>query len=485
MAMTFSQQENIGFRYVINSLSCSSPYGQARVNKLRFFNPDELDELKLQLSNVCRVMASYTSLSFEYGRLQRLMMPMKDIRRSVMNLSEGALSELELFELKRFLLQTELIAPVLEEVKAKAHLEGISIPAQTEPLKIIDPDGNRAATFFIADSASAELKQVRREKRDIEELIRRAASSEERAELMAKRSAIVGREDVEERRIRREICLSLVPYADDIISCMDNVGELDFTIARAEVAIRYGGVMPEFSDGPVEMEDMINPRVADALFERERHFTPVSLEAPLGATVITGANMGGKSVALKTLALNAMLVKAGLLPFAKCARLPLFGGIFIVSEDLEDMDRGLSSFGAEIVQFNEVEQAAAQAEGVSLILLDEFARGTNPEEGAMIVRAVTRYLNKQPSVSVLTTHYDGVASLASAHFEVKGLKDMDMTKVAEEIAAANGQKKGADIIASHMNYGLYRAQGAESCPRDARNICALLALKDEILQDIK
>ena len=226
------------------------------------------------------------------------------------------------------------------------------------------------------------------------------------------------------------------------------------------------------------------PRVADALFERERHFTPVSLSAPVGATVITGANMGGKSVALKTLALNAMLVKAGMLPFAKYAKLPLFGGIFIVSEDLEDMDRGLSSFGAEIVQFNEVEQAAAQTEGISLILLDEFARGTNPEEGAMIVRAVTRYLDNQPSVSVLTTHYDGVAALASAHFEVKGLKDMDMAKVAEEIAASDGHIKGADIIASHMNYGLYRAQGAESCPRDARNICALLALKDEILRDI-
>ena len=52
MAMTFSQQENIGFRYVINSLSCSSPYGQARVSKLRFFDPNEIDELKTQLSNV-------------------------------------------------------------------------------------------------------------------------------------------------------------------------------------------------------------------------------------------------------------------------------------------------------------------------------------------------------------------------------------------------------------------------------------------------
>lgn len=163
---------------------------------------------------------------------------------------------------------------MLEDVIAKAHIEGIAIPAQTEALKIIDPEGSRAATFFIADNASPELKQARREKREIEELIRRETNGEERARLMALRSAAAGKEDAEERRIRREICLSLAPYTASIIDCMDNVAELDFTIARAEIAAQYGGVMPHFSDGPVEMEDMVNPRVADALFERERHFTP-------------------------------------------------------------------------------------------------------------------------------------------------------------------------------------------------------------------
>ena len=135
--MTFAQQENIGFRYVINKLECSSPYGQARVNRLRFFDVDETEELELQLRNICAVRDTLAELSFHYGRLERLMMPMKDIRRSVMNLEEAQLSELELFELKRFLLQTELIYPVLEEVKAKAHIQGIDIPAQTKALKLM------------------------------------------------------------------------------------------------------------------------------------------------------------------------------------------------------------------------------------------------------------------------------------------------------------------------------------------------------------
>lgn len=99
----------------------------------------------------------------------------------------------------------------------------------------------------------------------------------------------------------------------------------------------------------------------------------------------------------------------------------------------------------------------------------------------MIVRAVTRKLDKLRHMSILTTHYDGVAQYASNHYEVVGLRDMDMHSVACEIAGKHG---GADVIAAHMNYGLYRAQGRESCPRDARNICVLLGMDEEILRDI-
>ncbi len=481
--MSFDQQENIGFRYVVDAMECDSPFGRAKVNRLRFFRPEEWAECKRELENICRLRDLLSVLSSQFGRIERLMMPMKEIRRSVESLMDSPLSELELFELKRFLLQTELMAPVYREIAAKAGLEGAPILAQSEALAVLDPEGVRAATFFLPDHASQELREARREKRRLEEQLRRVATGGERELLMAQRSAAAGREDEEERRLRALLCEKLRPYARGILDCMDAIGAFDFTLARAKLAARYGGVMPEFTHGPMEMEEMNNPRVADALSSRDRSFTPVSMDAPMGATVITGANMGGKSVALKTLALNAMLVSAGILPFAKRAKLPLFGGIYIVSEDLEDLDRGLSSFGAEIVRFNETLEESAAAPGVTLILLDEFARGTNPEEGAMIVRAVTRYLDKQPGVSVLTTHYDGVASLASAHFEVKGLKDMDMLAVAKEIAAA-GPDRGADVIASHMNYGLYRASGGESCPRDARNICALLSLKKEILEDI-
>ena len=165
--------------------------------------------------------------------------------------------------------------------------------------------------------------------------------------------------------------------------------------------------MPELTGGALELEGMTSPKVADALRGQGKEFTPISISLGRGAAVITGANMGGKSVAMKTLALNVLLVHCGFFPFAQRARCPLFHQMYIISEDLESVDRGLSSFGGEIVRFNQM--SAQLGEGFSLVLLDEFARGTNPDEGADLVQAVTRYLDRQNVIAVLATHYDNVA----------------------------------------------------------------------------
>ena len=119
-------------------------------------------------------------------------------------------------------------------------------------------------------------------------------------------------------------------------------------------------------------------------------------------------------------------------------------------------------------------------EGFSFILLDEFARGTNPDEGAAIVQAVTSWLNTKNAVTVLATHYDNVAQLGAAHYQVIGLKDMDLKGLRNEIAHSCGDA-GVELIARHMNYGLYRVEEKQDCPRDALNICQLLGMREDIL----
>ena len=315
----------------------------------------------------------------------------------------------------------------------------------------------------------------------MEEQLYRAQTDAEKDDLRQKRVRICAEEDSEEMKVRRAMGAALAPLADDLMADADTAGRLDFLIQKALFAHRYGGVRPEITDTALELTDMINPELCDLLREQGRSFVPVSISLDRGAAVITGANMGGKSVAMKTVALNALLLQAGFLVCAKKARMPLFHSVKMLFDDLQSIQSGLSGFGSEIVQF---QKALAEVEqGYSLFLLDEFARGTNPDEGAIIVQAVTRYLNDVNAISLLTTHYDKVAEHARIHYQIIGLRDVDPEQIRRELAATN--EDGVAVIARHMNYGLYRVEGRSDCPRDALNICRMLSLKPEILEKIE
>ena len=112
--------------------------------------------------------------------------------------------------------------------------------------------------------------------------------------------------------------------------------------------------------------------------------------------------------------------------------MPLFYSVKMLFDDLQSIQSGLSGFGSEIVQFQKALEEVEQ--GYSLFLLDEFARGTNPDEGAVIVQAVTKYLNEVNAISLLTTHYDKVAENARLHYQIIGLRDVDPEQIRQELA---------------------------------------------------
>ena len=97
---------------------------------------------------------------------------------------------------------------------------------------------------------------------------------------------------------------------------------------------------------------------------------------------------------------------------------------------------------------------------------------------------MTEYLNGKNAVTVLATHYDNVAQRASAHYQVIGLKELNVEQLQKEIAARGGEV-GVELIGQHMNYGLYRVEGKQDCPRDALNICRLLGMEPKILEMVE
>lgn len=480
--LTFAQRENIGFQYVLEALRPCSPYGQELVRELVPMGPCKKPELLRQLNNIQHVLDREDACRTPLNRLLRVLMSVKMVRATAKKCLEAPLNEIELFEMKRFLLKCGEMLPLWNEIQPIVGLEGIFLEDTTEALDLLDPEQNRVVSFYVGDDCSQKLRTLRKEKRDLEERIHRLPDGGEKEELQTLRARIAADEDQEESRIRDELSLALRPHIPKLLHNMQAIADLDLTVEKARLARRYGGVMPLLTADCLVMEDMVNPRISDLLQEQGKTFTPVSIRLQRGATVITGANMGGKSVALKTIALNILLIHCGFFPFARTASAPLFDSMHIISEDLESIDRGLSSFGGEMVRFNQVVRELDR--GFAFILLDEFARGTNPDEGAAIVQAVTEYLDRRNAVTVLATHYDNVAQRGSAHYQVIGLKDLDVDRLRQEIAHMDGGA-GVERISRHMNYGLYRVEGKQDCPRDALNICRLLGMDPRILEIVE
>ena len=181
--------------------------------------------------------------------------------------------------------------------------------------------------------------------------------------------------------------------------------------------------------------------------------------------------MGGKTVSLRSTVLSLLLCQCGFFVFAQSASLPLFDRVELILADSGPGAGGLSSFGKEV---HLLDQLLRKARGeFFFVALDEFARGTNPQEGAALARALVRYLGTLDCVALMTTHYDGVSDVAGAHYQVAGL--------VREIEGDEGDDP-RKRIARRMDYRLLPAPPGAPCPRDALRVCRLLKLDDALME---
>ncbi len=114
------------------------------------------------------------------------------------------------------------------------------------------------------------------------------------------------------------------------------------------------------------------------------------------------------------------------------------------------------------------------AEGRGLILVDELSRGTNPQEGYAISRSLTDYLNQRSTISVFTTHFDGITP-GKMHYQVKGLRDLDFD-------ALESRESVLKNLHQRMDYRLEAVREDRQVPKEALPISRLLGLEEEILQ---
>lgn len=481
ITLTYEQKKSLGFQYLLDSLSPNSVYGQELVRQASPYSRKDKEELRKELHRLQKLTEGYEENKGFWDSVELILMNVKEIRGSLKHGADTVLTDLELFELKHFLLQSEKLSQLYDSHES-IRLPGIEFQDTTAALDILDPEKRRLPGFYIVDAYAEDLGQVRQQKKHLEVVLRQEHSQEKKEQLLARRSEAVAEEELIQQRIRQEITEKLRPWFDDIHYNCSMVGRLDFLIQKAKAALRYQGICPEITEQSLSLTEMINPSLVDVLREKGKEFAPVSFQMETGTTVITGANMGGKSVALRTIALNVVLAQSGFFVYAKEAHVPVFDTICLIAEEYQSMQNGLSSFGGEIMQLqNAVEQ---QKQGFGLLIFDELARGTNPDEGAAIVKAVVQYLKERQVMAILATHYDHVAEYADYHYQVTGLRGVDLKQLEAEIHCADS-KKGIDIISRYMNYGIYQVHGKEECPRDAIHICGLLGLEPELMRLIE
>jgi len=216
----------------------------------------------------------------------------------------------------------------------------------------------------------------------------------------------------------------LRPYIPLLLSYHGLLTKLDFVRAKALFAIDIEAEMPDMVNKP--SLKLVNARHPLLLLNfKKEHKTVVPLNVQIDdltrIVVVSGPNAGGKSVCMKTVGLLQMMLQAGLLiPASEASVMGVFASFFVDIGDDQSIESDLSTYSAHLSKMKEFVE---QANGKSMILIDEFGTGTDPQFGGPIAEAVLESLNQKKVKGMVTTHYSNLKIFAS---NAEGLENASM-----------------------------------------------------------
>ncbi len=233
---------------------------------------------------------------------------------------------------------------------------------------------------------------------------------------------IVELEDQEREEVRR-ILLALTDSfrarPEDLQASVGVATELDALQAKARFGSIVNGVAPEIAvDGRLELRSARHPLLIGAIRKRLEdalgdEVVPIEIviEPPASVLLITGPNTGGKTVAIKTAGLLALMAQSGLHVPAAEARLPVFRSVFADIGDEQSITASLSTFSGHITNIVSMDR---EMELPALVLLDEVGTGTDPNEGGALATAIVNHFKQRGALVIATTHYDALKTWGTA-----------------------------------------------------------------------
>ncbi|MBE9583123.1 endonuclease MutS2 [Mucilaginibacter sp. JRF] len=225
-------------------------------------------------------------------------------------------------------------------------------------------------------------------------------------------------------KILTQLTDELRPYVPLLLSYHGLLTKLDFVRAKALFAIDIDGSLPEVTnDATINLVNARHPLLYLSFKKEQRTVVPlnVNIDESARVIVVSGPNAGGKSVCMKTVGLLLMMVQAGLLiPADDTSRMGVFKQLFVDIGDDQSIESDLSTYSAHL---SKMKYFAENANGKTMILIDEFGTGTDPQFGGPIAEAVLESLNQKKVKGMVTTHYSNLKIFAS---NTEGLENASM-----------------------------------------------------------
>ena len=515
-------EQKIGFDQIRQLLKekCLSTLGEERVTDMVFSDRfNEVEERLDQVTEFVRILQEENNFPAQYFFDVRP--SLKRIRVEGMYLDEQ-----ELFDLRRSLETIRDIVRFLQKSENEEEeettspypcLKRLAGDITVFPQLIGKINGILSPYGKIKDNASAELARIRRElastmgsiSRSLNSILRNAQSEGvvdkdvtptmrdgrlvipvapalkrkikgivhdesasgktvfiEPAEVVEANNRIRELEGDERREIIRilmEFSNLLRPSIPDVLLSYEFLAEIDFIRAKALFSEQITGLKPAFENKQViDWTMAVHPLLQLSLAKHGKKVIPldIELDEKQRILIISGPNAGGKSVCLKTVGLLQYMLQCGLLiPMHERSHAGIFSNIFIDIGDEQSIEDDLSTYSSHLTNMKIMMKNCNER---SLILIDEFGGGTEPQIGGAIAEAVLKRFNQKQTFGVITTHYQNLKHFAEDH---------------------DGVVNGAMLYDRHLMQALFQLQIGNPGSSFAVEIARKIGLPEDVISD--
>lgn len=400
-----------GLRFMIDNLCTHSSYSRKiMLESTMMYDKNSIEKSYAVMKEFYEVVKNDENKNVIQS-LQFKLCNLKDINHTISRLATSVvIDDIELYEVKSLALLSADVKNILEKISLDKIIE---IPNLDEVVKILDPDGLRIATFYIYDSYSEELASLRKKlkEKDVyqEEIYNEVMRIED--------------------EIRAELSSKLKPYSEAMTLALNALADVDINIAKSLQMKELGLCFPTISSNNISSyKGIFHPEVKSILEKEKREYQKVDIDFGLKPIIIMGSNMGGKTIVLKTLAMCQYLLQFGFGVPATSADMMIYDEIFCLTTDDQSINKGLSSFAAEMKNIDAVIKSSRRDAKYcvsTLALIDEPARTTNPTEGTALVSSLVKLLQDREMSLVIVTHYN-IKTYNNKCLRVKGLIDGKM-----------------------------------------------------------